>query len=106
MIYLTAIGQLFSTHVHTNSTGNVRKQTIPRPQNIHRTTQQLGRVWAVPRLCGFYPGLCLTTEEKARKNLKHEKNLKGLNKRSKYALKEFMLTQFMDKAKRLNSKRR
>ena len=24
---------------------------------------------AVPRLCGFYPGICLTTEEKARKNL-------------------------------------
>jgi len=22
----------------------------------------------VPRLCGFYPGICLTTEEKARKN--------------------------------------
>jgi len=26
-------------------------------------------VWAVPRFCGFYPGICLTTEEKARKNL-------------------------------------
>jgi hypothetical protein len=24
---------------------------------------------AVPRLCGFYPGICLTNEEKARKNL-------------------------------------
>jgi len=23
----------------------------------------------VPRLCGFYPGICLTTEEKAQKNL-------------------------------------
>jgi len=23
----------------------------------------------VPHLCGFYPGICLTTEEKARKNL-------------------------------------
>jgi hypothetical protein len=23
----------------------------------------------VPRLCEFYPGICLTTEEKARKNL-------------------------------------
>jgi len=23
----------------------------------------------VPRLCGFYSGICLTTEEKARKNL-------------------------------------
>ena len=25
---------------------------------------------AVPRLCGFYPGICLKTEEKARKNLR------------------------------------
>jgi len=34
MIHLTAIGQLFSTHIHTNNTGNVTKQTI------HRTTQK------------------------------------------------------------------
>ena len=27
------------------------------------------RVRTVPHLCGFYPGICLTTEEKARKNL-------------------------------------
>jgi hypothetical protein len=26
-------------------------------------------VRAVPRRCEFYPGICLTTEEKARKNL-------------------------------------
>ena len=47
-------------------------------QTIHRTTQSrqyieqhknFGRVRAVPRLCGFYPGVCLTAEEKARKNL-------------------------------------
>jgi len=38
-------------------------------QTIHRTTQKLGRVRAVPRLRGFYPGVCLTTEEKAQKNL-------------------------------------
>jgi hypothetical protein len=36
---------------------------------MHTTTQKLGRVQAVPRLCGFYPGICLTTEEKAWKNL-------------------------------------
>jgi len=59
-----------------NNTGNVSKQTIQRTQKyleqhkkIHRTIQQLGRVRAVPRLCGFYLGICLTTEEKARKNL-------------------------------------
>ena len=46
-------------------------------QTIHRTTQnkqyveqqKFGRLRAVPRFCGFYPGVCLTTEEKARKNL-------------------------------------
>ena len=27
------------------------------------------KVRAVPRLCGVYPGICLTAEEKARKNL-------------------------------------
>ena len=61
--------QSCSTHIHTNNTENDTKQTI------HRTTQKFGRVRAVPRLCGFYPGNCLTTEEKARKNLKARKKL-------------------------------
>jgi len=30
-------------------------------------------MWTVPRLCEFYPGICLTTEEKARKNLSQGK---------------------------------
>jgi hypothetical protein len=34
-------------------------------QKVHRTTQKLGRVRVVTRLCGFYHGICLTTEEKA-----------------------------------------
>ena len=47
-------------------------------QIIHRTTQnkqyieqhkKFGRVWIVPRLGELYPGICLTTEEKAGKNL-------------------------------------
>ena len=59
-----------AVHLHTNNTENDTKQTIHRTtQKIYGTTQKLGRVWAVPRLCGFYPGICLTTEEKARKNL-------------------------------------
>jgi len=36
--------QYNSTHLHTNYTQNDTKQTI------HRTTQQFGRVQAVPRL--------------------------------------------------------
>jgi hypothetical protein len=54
--------QQYSTHLHTNSTQNNTKQTI------HRTTH-LGRVRAVSHLYGCYPGICLTAEEKARKNL-------------------------------------
>jgi hypothetical protein len=47
-------------------------------QTIHRTTQNkqyierhkdFGTVRAVCRLGELYPGICLTTEEKARKNL-------------------------------------
>jgi hypothetical protein len=74
------------THIriHTNNTGNVTKQTshittqkIHRTtqkmhratQKIHRATKKLGRVRAVTRLCRHHPGICLTTEEKARKNL-------------------------------------
>jgi hypothetical protein len=46
-------------------------------QTIHRVTQNkqnigykiFGRIGGVPRLYGYYPGICLTAEEKARKNL-------------------------------------
>jgi len=38
-------------------------------RTIHRITQLIGRVWAVPRLRELYPEICLTTEEKAWKNL-------------------------------------
>ena len=38
-------------------------------QTIHKTTHNLGRVRAVSRLCQLYLGICLATEEKARKNL-------------------------------------
>jgi len=64
MYLLTAIGLTPGG----SSTAHIYTQTI------HRTTQNkqyieqhknFGRVRAVPRLCGFYPGL--TTEEKARK---------------------------------------
>jgi len=35
----------------------------------YNNTINLGRVWALLRLCELYPGICFTTEEKARKNL-------------------------------------
>jgi hypothetical protein len=55
--------QQCSSHIHTDNKQNDTKHTI-------HTTQKLGRMRAVPRLCGFYPGICLTTEKKARKNLR------------------------------------
>jgi len=55
--------QQYSTHLHTNNTQNDTKQTIEQHKNF-------GRVRAVPGLCGFYPGICLTTGEKARENLR------------------------------------
>jgi hypothetical protein len=55
--------QQYSSHLHTNSKQNDTKQTK------RGTTHKLATVRAVPHLCGFYPGICLTNEEKARKNL-------------------------------------
>jgi len=66
--------QQYSTHSHTNNTQNDTKQTI------HKTTQKLGRVRVVPRLCGLYPGICLTTEKKARENLDQGSHTKTYNK--------------------------
>ena len=58
MIYLTAIGLSpggsSTVHIYT--------------QTIHRTIYS-GTVPAVLRLCELYPGICITTEEKARINL-------------------------------------
>jgi hypothetical protein len=51
------------THTHTHNTQNETK-----PKYIEQQ-KNFGRVRAVPRFCGFYLGICQTTEEKARKNL-------------------------------------
>jgi len=62
---------VFSTHLHIDNTQN------------NTNNNKLGRVRAVPRLCEFYPGICLTTEEKARKNLSlGKKNLSQVRKTS------------------------
>ena len=46
------------TYTHTNNTENDTKQTI------HERTHKLGRVKAVPRLCGFYLGFDLKLRKK------------------------------------------
>jgi hypothetical protein len=68
MIYLlTAIGLLPGG----SSTVHIYTQTIHRTiQNNQYIEQHLNwRVQAVPRLGNLYPGICLTTEERARKTL-------------------------------------
>jgi hypothetical protein len=74
LIYLlTAIGLTPGD----SSTVHIYTQTIQRTTQL--TTEQhnlqnekqltyFGRVRGVPRLCELYPRICLTTEEKARKN--------------------------------------
>jgi hypothetical protein len=57
-----------------SSTVHIYTQTVHRTTKHKQCTEQqknLERVRAVPRLCELYPGICLTTEEKARKNLSH-----------------------------------
>jgi hypothetical protein len=64
-IYTQTVQQQYSTHLHTNNTQNdkKKKQYIEQHKNI------IGTVRAVTRLGELYPGICLTTEEKARKTL-------------------------------------
>jgi len=55
-----------------SSTVHIYTQTINRTTQNKQYVEQhnnLGRVRAVPRLDELYPGICLTTKEKARKNL-------------------------------------
>jgi hypothetical protein len=74
MIYMTCLLTAIGFPPGGSSTSTVHIYT----QTIHRTTQNkqyieqhknFGSVRAVPRLCELYPGICLITEEKARKNL-------------------------------------
>jgi hypothetical protein len=56
------------THKQYRTTQN--KQYIEQHKNKQYIEQhKYGRERAVPRLCDLYPGIYLTTEEKARKNL-------------------------------------
>ena len=41
---------------------------------------------AVPRLCGFYPGIFLTTEQKARKNLSQGSHIRFFNSTCPYIM--------------------
>jgi len=70
MIYLlTAIGLApggsSAVHIYTQTTHRTTQNKQYIEQHKH-----FGIVRAMPRLGELYPGICLTTEEKARKNLR------------------------------------
>jgi hypothetical protein len=80
-----------STHLHSNNTQN--------NTNDKQTTQitNVEECGPCPVFCEFYPGICLTTEEKARKNLSQgKKNLsqvkKNLSKGTVYILPKHIHT--------------
>jgi hypothetical protein len=57
--------QYNSTHLHKNSTQNIENGTYITKRKIN------WEVRTVPRLWELYPGIWLTTEEKARKTLSY-----------------------------------
>jgi hypothetical protein len=71
MIYLTAIGLpaggSSTVHIYTQTIHGTTQST----QTIHKTTQftNLEECGPCPVIGSVYTGICLTTEEKARKNL-------------------------------------
>jgi hypothetical protein len=58
-----AIVQYTFAHKQYTERQKKNKQYVEQHKNV------IGTVRAVPRLGELYPGICLTTEEKARKNL-------------------------------------
>jgi hypothetical protein len=63
-MYLTAIGLKATRWQGGSSTSHIYTQAIHIIQR-----KENWKVRAVPRHCQFYPGICLTTEKKARKTL-------------------------------------
>jgi hypothetical protein len=67
-IYLIAVGLTPGG----SSTSHIYTQTVHIIQR-----KKNWEVRAVPRLCELYPGICLTTEEKALKNLSWDSTTLG-----------------------------
>jgi hypothetical protein len=58
-----------TVHIYTQTMHRTAQQQNNTKNKQNNTNDKFGRVLAVPSLCEFYPGICLTTEGKARKNL-------------------------------------
>jgi len=87
-IYYQNIHTLQHTHTHTHTLqNNIKPPQYKLKQTIHRTTQITTNVeecGPCPVFASFYPGICLTTEEKSRKNLSEGK--KNLSQSTVYML--------------------
>jgi hypothetical protein len=70
-------GSSCTEHIYTQTIHRTTQSTQNNRQN--NTIHSLGIARAVPRLCVVYPGICLTTEEKAGKNLSQgrEQNMRS-----------------------------
>ena len=60
-------------------------------------TQKLGRMRDMPHFCGFHPDICLTTEEKARKNLSQSSHTWTYNKNFALSYKQRIYLPLLDK---------
>ena len=73
--------QLFSTHIHTNNTGKVTKQTIHRTQKYieqHKKYTEQHNNTGSERLCSTYNGLFKALERFRVENIRHtEESLVG-----------------------------
>jgi hypothetical protein len=72
LIYLIYLLTAIGLSPGGSSTVHIYTQTVHRTIQNKKYIEQhknFGRVLAVARLCELYPGICLTTEEKGRKNL-------------------------------------
>jgi len=78
-----------STHLHTRTTHTKKKNNVRTTQI--QTNVEDGRVRSVPLLFELYPGICLTTDEKARKNLNQGKSETSVryNSRGQTVVKDF-----------------
>ena len=68
------------TRRHTYKQYTERHKT----NNTQNNTKNWNRVQAVPCLCELCPGICLTTEEKARKNLSQDSRRVPVGTMNKY----------------------
>ena len=84
-----AVVQYTFTHKQYTEQHNRHKTVYRTTKLIYRTTQ-VSKSEGRARLCEVYPGICLTSEEKARKNLSQ-----GMNSESNHLLARIRIKGFI-----------